>query len=267
MAVTAFAILALAVGGRLVADDPKAEPPGKGHDRLEAMAAKLGLNDKQKEEIKTIHTDFDKKAGDMEHQLFALHHEEHEAMSKVLTDDQRAKLPGLLKAMRDKELEKIAGELGLNADQTKKLEAVREEHETKFHEVAGQQGDEARARFHQLRHELFEAIGKELTAEQKEKLPGILREEYHQWRDPVARREHLKAIGGELGLNDDQKEQIKKIHKEYDQKAEPLTIRIKQVHEDEHTAVNEVLTPDQRTKLADLRKARESGEKKPSDSK
>jgi len=266
MAVTAFVIVALAAVGRLVADDPKAAPPAKGqHDRLEAMAAKLGLNDKQKEDIKSIHTDFEKKAGDLEHQLFGLHHEEHEAMSKVLTDDQRAKVPGLLKSMRDKELEKIAGELGLSADQTKKLEAVREEREPKFHEVAAQQGDEARARFHELRHELFEAIGKELTAEQKEKLPGVLREEYHQWRDPVARREHLKALGAELGLNDDQKEQIKKIHKEFDTKTEPLTIRIKQVHDDEHTAVNEVLTPEQRTMLADLRKARTEGEKKPSD--
>lgn len=265
MAVTALAILALAVGGRLVADEPKAEPPGKGHDRLEAMAAKLGLNDQQKEEIKKIHTDFDQKSSDIEHQLFALHHEEHEAMGKVLTDDQRAKLPGLLKAMRDKELEKIAGEIGLNADQTKKLETVREDRETKFHEVAGQQGDEARARFRELRHELFEAIGKELTAEQKEKLPGVLREEYHQWRDPVSRREHLKALGDELGLNDDQKGQIKKIHGDFDQKTEPLTAQLKETRQAEHAAVDKVLTDDQRTKLAELRKAREAGEKKPAD--
>ena len=261
MAVTAFAIGLLAAGGRLAADEPKAEP-AKGHDRLDAMAAKLGLNDQQKEEIRKIHTKFDKTLSDAEHQLWALHHEEHEAMSKVLTDEQRAKLPMVLKAARDKELQTIAGKLGLSDDQKKKLEAVREEHEQKFHELAAK-GDEGRAQFHELRHVFYEAIGKELTDDQRAKLPGLLREEYHEWRDPATRRDHLKAIGEELGLTAEQKDSMKKIHDDFDQKTAEPAAALTQLREDEHAAVDKVLTADQRTKLQELRKEREAGEKKP----
>jgi len=262
MAVTAFAILTLAAGGRLAADEPKAEPPAKGHDRLDAMAAKLGLTDQQKNDIRTVHAEFDKKLSDAEHQLWTLHHEEHEAMSKVLTDDQRAKVPMVLKAARDKELQAIASKIGLTDDQTKKLEAVREEHETKFHELAAK-GEEGRAQFHELRHVFFEAIGKELTDDQRAKLPGVLREEYHEWRDPATRRAHLKAIGDELGLTTEQKDSMKKIHSEYDEKTAKPAAELKQMREDEHAAVDKVLTPEQRTKVQELRKERESGEKKP----
>ena len=262
---TALAILALAAGGSLVADAPKpAEQPAKGHDRLDAMAAKLGLNDQQKEQIRAIHTDFDKKTADLEHQLWTLHHDEHQAMSKVLTDDQRGKLPGILQAARNKELDEIATRLGLTDDQKKKLEAVREEHEKKFQELAAK-GEEGRVQFHELRHVFHEAIGKELTDDQRAKLPGILREEYTEWRDPEKRREHLKAVGDELGLNDDQRGQLKKIHEDFDQKTKEPLAQLKQAREDEHAAVNKILTDDQRQKLEALRKERESGEKKPAD--
>jgi len=254
--------------GRLARpDEPKAEP-AKGHDRLDAMAAKLGLTDQQKNDIRTVHAEFDKKLSDAEHQLWTLHHEEHEAMSKVLTDEQRAKVPMVLKAARDKELQAIAAKLGLTDDQTKKLEAVREEHETKFRELAAK-GEEGRAQFHELRHLFHEAIGKELTDDQRAKLPGVLREEYHEWRDPATRREHLKAICDELGLTTEQKASMKKIHDDFDEKTAKPTAELKQTREEEHAAVDKVLTPEQRTKLQELRKERESsassgsGAKKP----
>lgn len=261
MAVTAFAIMALAVGGRLAADEPaKTEPPAKGHDRLDAMAAKLGLTDQQKNDIRTVHAEFDKKLSDAEHQVWTLHHEEREAMSKVLTDEQRTKMPMVLKAARDKELQEIAGKLGLTDDQKKKLEAVREEHEQKFHEAAAQQGDEGRGRYRDLRRVFYEAIGKELTDDQRAKLPGVLREEYQEWRDPATRREHLKAISDELGLTAEQKDSMKKIHDEYDQKTEKPAAELKQLRADERAAVDKVLTDEQRAKVQEMRKARESGE-------
>jgi len=261
---TALAIVALATWGMLAADEPKKpEPAAKPHDRLEAMAARLGLNDQQKEEIRAIHTDFDKKSADIEHKLGTLHHEEHEAMSKVLTDDQRAKLPGLLKAARDKELDEMAGKLGLKDEQKKKLEAVLDEHEKQFRELAAK-GDEGREAFREVRRLFYEAIGKELTDDQRAKLPGLLREEYSEWRDPAKRRGHLRAIGDELGLNDAQREQLKAIHEDFDKKtAEPMA-QLKKTREDERAAVDKVLTDDQRKKLEELRKEREAGEKKPS---
>jgi len=267
MVATALAIAALAAGGRLVADEPKpAAPAAKGHDRLDAMAARLGLDDKQKDEVRAIHTDFDKKTADLEHQVWTLHHEEHEAMSKVLTDDQRGKVPGLLKAARDKELDAIAVKLGLSDEQKKKLEAVREAHEKKFHEVAAK-GEEGRASFRELRHVFREAIGKELTDDQRAMLPGLLREEYREWRDPEKRREHFKTIGDELELKDDQRAQLKKIHEEFDQKTKEPLAQLKQAREDEHAAVTKVLTDDQKKKLEQWRKERESGAGKPAEEK
>jgi len=260
MVMTALAIAACMAWGRLAADEPKPEP-GKSHDRLEALAAKLGLNDQQKQDIQKVHSDFDQKLSDLEHQLWVLHHAEREAMSKVLTDDQRAKLPMVLKAARDKEFQAIADKLGLTDDQRKKLEAVREEHEQKFHDLAAK-GEEGRGPYRELRHVFFEAIGKELTDDQRAKLPGLLREEYQEWRDPVARREHLKAVGDELGLNDDQKAKIKTIHEDYDKTTQEPAAQLKQAREDEHAAVLKVLTDDQRAKLEQLRKDREAGEKK-----
>src|SRR5580704_5516565 len=97
-AVLAVAGLVLAAnGGRFLAGE-KGEPAKK-HDHLEKLAAKLKLSDKQKEEIRKIHTDFDAKADPLEHQIWALHHEEHEAMKKVLTTEQRAKAPAAIKAL------------------------------------------------------------------------------------------------------------------------------------------------------------------------
>jgi len=263
IAVTALAVVA--AGAVFAADPPKAEAPARG-DRLDRMAAQLGLNDQQKGEIRKIHQDFDKKQADAEHQIWALRHEEHEAMAKVLTDEQRGKVPGLLKAARDKEADKVASELGLNEDQKKKLEPVLEDFEKKFHELAAQ-GEAGREQFHKERHEFHEAIAKELTEEQRAKLPGVLREEYHQWRDPAVRREHLKALADQLALNDQQREEIKKIHADFDKKDEQPTAQLKQVREEEHEAVAKVLTADQRTKLEELRKEREGAQNKPAEKK
>jgi len=258
---TALAALALvAAAGVFAADAPK--PEAKGHDRLDAMAAKLGLNDQQKDQIREIHKDYGHKLADAEHQLWTLHHEEHEAMGKVLTDEQRAKVPGLLKAARDKDLQKMAGELGITDEQKKELEPILEEHEKKFHELAAK-GEGAREQYHQQRHEFHEAIAKVLTNEQREKLPGVLREEYHQWRDPVARRGHLKALADELGLSAEQRTQVEKIHKEYDEKTTEPASQLKQLRKDEHAAVDKVLTDEQRAKVQKWRQEREAGEKKP----
>jgi Spy/CpxP family protein refolding chaperone len=259
MAFSALAIVAAA--GVFAADPPKTEP-GKGHDRLDVMAAKLGLSDQQKDEIRKVHADFEQKEAAVEHQLWTMRHEEREAIGKVLTDEQRAKVPGLLKAAREKEVQKVEGELGVTDEQKKKLEPILEEYEKKFHELAAK-GEAGREAFHKERHEFRQAIAKELTDEQRLKLPGVLREEYHQWRDPAARREHLKALADQLGLDDKQREEIKKIHAEFDQKDEPLTAQLKQLHTDEHAAVDKVLTDDQRQKLQEWRKEREAAAKKP----
>jgi Spy/CpxP family protein refolding chaperone len=255
------ALVLTAAAGVFAADPPKPDP-AKGHDRLDAMAVRLGLSDSQKEEIRKIHADFDPKLADAEHQIWTMRHEEHEAIAKVLTDDQRAKVPVLLKAAQDKELAKVVSELGLTDDQKKKLQPVLEEHEKAFLEVAAK-GENGREGFRKQRQEFRTAIAKELTDDQRAKLPGVLREEYRQWRDPATRRDHLKGLADQLGLDDKQREQIKAVHAEFDKKDEEPTAQLKQLREQEHAAVDKVLTDDQRKKVQELRTQREAGQKKP----
>jgi len=251
----AFSALALvAAAGVFAADPPKAEP-GKGHSRLDVMAAKLGLSDQQKDEIGKIHTDFDHQQAAVEHQIWTKRHEEHEAIDKVLTKEQHAKAQDLMKAARAKEVEKVESELKVTEEQKKKIEPILEEFEQKFHEAIAK-GEAGREDFHKTRHEFHEAIAKELTDEQRLALPGVMREEYHQWRDPAARREQLKALADQLGLEEKQRDEIKKIHEQFDKDDEPLTAQHKQLHEAERAAVDKVLNDDQRKALQAWEKER-----------
>jgi len=258
----ALALLALVAGaGRLSADDKKAEPARR-HSRQEALAAKLGLSDEQKEQVKKIHHDFDQKEDALEHQLWSLHHEEREAVSKVLTSEQRAKAPELIRKGMEKELDKVADKLGLSSEQKQRVKKIHAGYAPKYRQLAGQKGKDTRGQFRHLRHEEFAAIRKELTAEQRAKLPGVVREEMHHWRDPAARRKVLKALGDKLGLSDEQKEQVKKAHEEYDPKIGKAVQQLAQVHKEEHEALEKVLTPEQRTKLRELRKGTGRGKEK-----
>jgi Spy/CpxP family protein refolding chaperone len=261
-AVAAAAALALVAGkGWLGAEEPKTEV-GKGH-HWERLAAKLGLSDKQKEDIHKIHADFDEKADPVEHQLWALHHQEHEAMRQVLTDEQKAKLPMVFKEMRDQELQKIADKLNLTEEQRQKVAKVREEFEKKFHDLAAEKekGEHVHRKFRELRHQFIAAVRPELTDDQRAKLPVILREEHRHWRNPESRREIFKAVGEKLGVSAEQKEQIKKIRDEYSPKCEALAAKLKDMRHDEHAAIEKLLTDEQRTKWQELRKNRGAEEK------
>jgi len=266
-AVLTVATLTLATGaGRLAAEEPKADT--KKHDRVEMLASRLGLDDKQKEQIRKIHEDYDKKSDPVEHQLWALHHEEHEAVHKLLSDDQRTKLAAALKEMRDKEFDTLADKLGLSADQKKKIGKIREEYETKFHDLHAmkEKGEHVHKQFRELRHQFLEAVRPELTDDQRAKLPVLMREEHHHWRNPATRHEHMKAVFDKLDLSADQKEKIKKLHEDFEPKIKEDATQLKQLHHDEHDAMEKVLTDEQRTKWQEIRKLHRL-EEKPGDKK
>jgi Spy/CpxP family protein refolding chaperone len=261
----AAALLALAAGtGQFTADEPKGDAD-KRHDRLGALASKLGLSDQQKEELRKIHTDCDKEADPIEHQLWSLCHQEYQAMRQVLTEEQRNRVPELLKAMRDKELQKIGTELGLNEDQKQRIEKIREEYEKKFHDLAAEKekGEKVHKEFRHLRHEFIGAISPVLTDEQRGRLPVLMREEHRYWHNPAVRREHLRALADKLGVSAEQKEQLQRIQSEYEPKVEKLASQLKQMHQQQHAAMEKVLTPDQRTKFQELFKNRVHREDKP----
>jgi Spy/CpxP family protein refolding chaperone len=246
------ALLALVVGvGLLTAEEAKET---KHHHRVDALAAKLGLNDEQKEKIQKIHTEFDAKEDPVEHQLWKLHREERDAMSKVLTDEQRAKVPDAIKAEWHSMWEKVDAKLGLSAEQKEKIDKIRDEYGPKFRALAEAKGEKHHDGFRKLRHEEFAAIGKELTDEQRAKLPGIAREEFHMWRNPAARHEHMAAFAEKLGLSDEQKEKVKKVQEEYAPQVKKAAEELHRLHKEEHKEMEAVLTEDQRTKLQELRK-------------
>jgi len=262
LAVLPVAVLALAAtGGRFLADD-KGEPAKK-HDHLERLAVKLNLDAKQKEAIHKIHADFDTRADPIEHQIWALHREEHEAMHKVLTATQRAMAPEVLKGMADQEFQKASAPLKLTNEQKTKIDKIRAEYEPKFHELAGdkEKGERVHKQFRELRHHMVSAIRAELTDEQCDKLPAFEREEHRFWRNAESRHEMYKALGEKLGVNAEQKDHFRKLHEEYDPKIKALHAELKKLHQDEHAAIEKVFTEEQRTKWKEMHKGRLSGEK------
>ena len=91
--------------------------------------------------------------------------------------------------------------------------------------------------YRELRHVFHEAIGKELTDDQHQ-AAGRAAGGVSRVARPGGAAQHLKAIGDELGLTADQKEQMKKIHSDYDNKTAEPTAALKELREEEHAAVD-----------------------------
>jgi Spy/CpxP family protein refolding chaperone len=173
-----------------------------------------------------------------------------QAVHKVLTDAQRTKLAEDLKGMREKEFAALADKLGLSADQKTKIGKVRGEFEPKFRMLAmsKEKGENVHKQFRELRHEFLEEVRPVLTEEQRGKLPIRMREEHHHWRNAAWRHEHLKEVFDKLDLSADQKDQVKRIHAEYDPKIKAEHEELRKLHHEEHEAMEKVLTDAQRTK-------------------
>jgi len=256
-AVTAFTILALAAGGgRMVAQEERSTSEGTRFDRLEGLAAKLNLNDQQKQEVSKIQADFDKKAEPVQQRLWNLHQQEHAAMCKVLTEDQRTKLKDVLKAAWETEAQKVAAKLNLNDDQKQRMQKIREEYGPKFCALLEKQGEDTFKEFRELRSKAHREMHQVLSAEQRARMPAIMHEEFHKWHDAAARSEKLKIVADKLGVNNEQREQLQKIMTDYNRQMEQPTAQFKQMHRDEHAAIEKVLTPEQRAKFETLLKGK-----------
>jgi Spy/CpxP family protein refolding chaperone len=255
LAVTALTALALVAGSAIATRANADQSAGKDHERLAAWASKLGLSNEQQEQVKKICNDCAERADPLEEQLWKLHHEEFDAVKQVLTQEQREKLPAAIKAEMTKEIRMIADKLNLSDDQRQKLATIREECEPKFREVCAQSTDSARKKMHELRSEFFADARRVLTDDQKAKFTGVLRQEFHQWRDPVARHQRLEEIGEQVGVSSDQKAQIQKIMAEYQPKIERTASQLKDIFHEERASIEKVLTDEQRTKAHEMWKA------------
>ena len=227
---------------------------GMMHARLETLTAKLNLNKQQQEAIQKIFTEFDEKTGRLDRQLWTLHDQECTSLIKILTDDQRNKLPAVLKQEREQELNKIAMRLGLTDDEKQRIRAVCEKFEPQFEQLIHQKADTNVNRVHELRHEVLTAVQNALGDEHRGKLPGILREEFQQWHDPAMRSQHLNEIADKLSLNDNQREQARGIIAEFDKQRKEPVAQLHQMQTEERAAVEKLLNDEQRNKLRELLK-------------
>jgi hypothetical protein len=102
IAVTALAVGVLA-GGWLFGDDKKPDDPTKSKGTLPQHYKKLGLTDKQQQDIYKIQAGYHDKIEDLQRQLDDLKKQEKADIEKVLTDDQKARLKELLIGDLDKD--------------------------------------------------------------------------------------------------------------------------------------------------------------------
>jgi len=256
------ATVALMAGGSLLyAEAPKSHT-GKGHGRCAALAAKLNLTDKQKEEMGKIRTEFHAKEAPLKKQLGTLHHEHFHAIKQVLTEEQRARLPEGMKAEWDRRWQEMAGKLNLTQEQQQKLDKVRAEFRGKFKQLATKEGEKRPEQFRELRHEAFKAIAAELTPEQRSRFWTTFREERHHGHNAAVRGKEHEAFAEKLGLSAEQRKRVEQICSEYAKKRADEVAQLKQLRHEEHTAMAKVLTAEQREKLHELRKDRENNAKK-----
>ena len=73
-----------------------AQEGGKAKGTLPPNWNKLGLTDKQKQEVYTIQTEYRQKIEDLQRQIDKLRKEEQAALGKVLDDKQKARLREIL---------------------------------------------------------------------------------------------------------------------------------------------------------------------------
>jgi hypothetical protein len=97
LGVTALAVGLLA-GGFLMGDDKKPDEPTKLKGKLPAHFKKLGLSDKQMQDIFKIEAGYLDKIDALQKQLADLKKTEHREIDNVLTDEQKTHLKELLAA-------------------------------------------------------------------------------------------------------------------------------------------------------------------------
>lgn len=95
-------LVALAVGDWLLAADTK-QPPPRAKGQLPPGWGKLGLSDEQKQQIYKTQSEYRGKIDDLRRQIRQLEQQEKIALSRILTDAQKARLKEIA-------LEKVPGE-------------------------------------------------------------------------------------------------------------------------------------------------------------
>jgi Spy/CpxP family protein refolding chaperone len=251
----ACAIAGLTTAAVALRADEKRNATEIHHLWLDSTVRELGLSDKQKQDVEAIGTDCRAKAEPLMKQMGMLKHEEFQAMRQVLTEEQLAKLPDVLRKTWDHEGQRMADALGLNKEQREHIAKLKEEYRPKFRELFTEKGEKPAERAHELKAQFLSAIGKDLNDGQRVRFPQVLHEEMARMHEKSVREEFAKEFAEGLGLNAEQKDQFRKIEQQFDPKVDKVVAELKQFRQDELARFEKILTPAQRTKYQELCKS------------
>jgi len=243
----AFAFTGLA---GLAADEAK-----KGQCVQNAFATKLGFTPEQKEQVAKICDESEQKFAPVCEKLWTLHCQHGQAVLQILTEEQRGKLPEVMKGERKKMLDQFATKLEFNDAQKKEAERICNDYAPKYQQLADQNDSKKGEKFQELKFAQLEEFCKILTDDQRVKLPMLIREEMQDGRTPSAKSEYRNNIAEQLGLNDDQKTRLDKVCDEFAPKIDEQKTQIRQLFKDKHAAISKILTEQQRTKFEEFVKA------------
>jgi Spy/CpxP family protein refolding chaperone len=245
-----FTILALACGGVLPASAE--QPAGNESNRLDELARKLNLTDKQKQQVEKIYADFDSKATPLLRQLCKHRNEQWQGLQSALTEGQRTKLKEAIKAQADKELQSIARKLNLSEEQTKRVERIRQDFWKKFLKVCTQQGANMARDYRELSMDATLAGREVLTDEQRAKLATIQRQDFDELHDFIFRHEHLKALGKQLGLSDGELNKLRRVCAAHEKKMEQPMAQLKELCTGGCASLQNVLNAEQRIRFHEV---------------
>jgi hypothetical protein len=146
--------------------------------------------------------------------------------------------------------------LGLTEEEQQRIQRIYGSFEQRFRQLVEESNQEdLQAQINKLGQEAFAAINKELTREQRARLPAILKEDSREWHDPGALREHIEGIASRLDLGTDQADQVQRILTDYELRISEPRDQLKQLQREKWTAIERVLTSEQKIRLEEMRKA------------
>lgn len=247
---TAMIALAIAfVGTAWAAEDTKT----RGQCVQNAIAARLEFTPEQKEQAAKICSEYEGKSAPVCEKLWTLQNNHRHAVLQILSTEQRAKLPEIVKAEGEKILDSFTTKLQLTDAQRKELEKICTEYGPKYEELADSKDTRKSEKFQDLRAAHFEAMCKVLNDDQRVKLPVLIQEEI-QARTPSSKSDIRNAIVDRLGLDADQKARLDKVCDDFGPKIEEQKVQLWQLCKDKHAAISKILTEAQRVKFEEYAK-------------
>jgi Spy/CpxP family protein refolding chaperone len=159
-------------------------------------------------------------------------------------------------------MEDVVKELDLTAEQKPKVEAIFAEMRTASQEARSLQGEERRQKMQQTQRDMREKLNAVLTAEQQQKLRTAMTKQ-----QATQMTQRLRGAVGQLGLSQDQQTKVDAILSDTEKKVGELASQaqpqdagnrggggreFRAAMQEARQKINEVLTPEQQTKFAEL---------------